>query len=75
MDALGDPQGAAQAFTQALRSGSFANREDALARLAISYDAVDDARACRRARKRYLREYPGGVHAGALAGLCGDDAP
>lgn len=72
MDALGDSRGAAAAFSQALRSRSFANREDALARLAISFDALGDTRACRKARRRYLSEYPAGVHTKALLGLCAD---
>jgi TolA-binding protein len=70
MDALGDSRGAAQAFNQALRFGNIANREDALARLAISYNATGDVRSCQKARQRYQSEYPSGVHAGALAQLC-----
>ena len=71
MDALGDPRGAIQAFNRALRVRSAASREDALARLAICFNTLQDKSACRRARQRYLTEYPGGVHAAALATLCG----
>jgi tetratricopeptide (TPR) repeat protein len=74
MDALGDPRGAIKALNQSLRVRSAASREDALARLAICHNAVHDERACRKARQRYLTEYPGGVHASALAALCGGEA-
>ena len=71
MDALGDPRGAIQAFNRSLRVRSAASREDALARLAICHNTLRDNNACRKARQRYLTEYPGGVHASALAALCG----
>ncbi|HET8939261.1 MAG TPA: FecR domain-containing protein [Polyangiales bacterium] len=74
MDALGDPRGAVQALNQALRVRSAASREDALARLAICYNALHDNQACRKARQRYLTEYPAGVHASALAALCGGES-
>lgn len=73
MDALGDPRGAVQALNQALRVRSAASREDALARVAICYNALRDEKACRKARQRYLSEYPAGVHASALAALCGGE--
>ena len=73
MDALGDPKGAAQAFTEALRSSHREGfQEDALARLAIAADATGDWDACRRARAHYLETYPDGVHVASLAVLCGD---
>jgi TolA-binding protein len=71
MDALGDPRGAIQALNRALRVRNAASREDALARLAICHNALHDNQACRKARQRYLTEYPGGVHASALGALCG----
>lgn len=73
MDALNDPRGAVQALNRSLRVRSAASREDALARLAICFNTLHDNNACRKARQRYLTEYPGGVHASALAGLCGSE--
>lgn len=73
MDALDDAQGAADAFRDALKLSRKAQfREDALARLAIASDTVGDEEACRKARESYVSEYPSGVHASALASLCGD---
>lgn len=73
MDALDDAQGAAEAFRDALKLSRRAQfREDALARLAIASDSVGDEDACRKARESYVSEYPSGVHASALAVLCGD---
>jgi TolA-binding protein len=74
MDALNDPRGAIQALNRSLRVRSAASREDALARLAICYNTLHDKNACRKARQRYLTEYPGGVHATALAALCDAEA-
>jgi tetratricopeptide (TPR) repeat protein len=73
MDALNDPRGAVQALNQSLRVRSAASREDALARLAICYNALRENSACRKARQRYLTEYPAGVHASALGALCGGE--
>ena len=73
MDALNDPRGAIQAFNRSLRVRSAASREDALARLAICHNTLRDKNACRKARQRYRTEYPGGVHATALAALCGGE--
>ncbi|MET0386080.1 MAG: FecR domain-containing protein [Polyangiales bacterium] len=73
MDALDDPRGAAQAFSDALHLSRRAQfREDALARLAIANDALGDREGCRRVRELYLKDFPGGVHAGSLASLCND---
>lgn|GEM_PF-463625 len=74
MDALNDPRGAIQAFNRSLRVRSAASREDALARLAICHNTLRDNNTCRKARQRYLTEYPGGVHATALAALCGSES-
>jgi TolA-binding protein len=74
MDALNDPRGAIQAFNRSLRVRSAASREDALARLAICHNTLRDNNTCRKARQRYLTEYPGGVHATALAALCGGES-
>jgi TolA-binding protein len=72
MDRLADPAGAISALERALAAGvgpSF--REDALARLVTIYAAQGNSTACARARDSYLRSYPGGVHAGAVASRCG----
>ena len=74
MDALNDPRGAIHAFNRSLRVRSAASREDALARLAICHNTLRDINACRKARQRYQTEYPGGVHATALAALCGSES-
>jgi transmembrane sensor len=72
MDALGDPKGAASAFSDALRLSHRSEvHEDALARLAIAGDALGDYEMCRTARARYLADYPAGVHAASLTPLCG----
>jgi TolA-binding protein len=73
MDALSDPRGAIKAFNRSLLVRSAASREDALARLAICHNTLRDNNTCRKARQRYLTEYPGGVHATALAALCGGE--
>lgn len=76
MDALSDPSGAAEAFTDALRLSKRAQfREDALARLAIADHALGRREACRSVRALYLAEFPTGVHAAALSNLCGETRP
>ncbi|MDH5673015.1 MAG: FecR domain-containing protein [Myxococcales bacterium] len=73
MDALGDARGAIAAFQKALSlEGKGSYREDALARIALAYDALGDGVACRRARERYLSSYAAGVHRAALSTSCGD---
>jgi transmembrane sensor len=71
MDALGDPEGAIAALARAADAGAGTSfHEDALARIALAYDALGRNGACREARDRYLAEYPHGVHAHALAAQC-----
>ncbi len=72
MDRLADSAGAIQALERAVALGvgpSF--REDALARLASAYASQGNFVACVRARDGYLKSYPSGVHAGAVASRCG----
>ncbi len=71
MDTLSDLRGAVQAFDQALTLDSGrAFAEDALARLALAHDKLGDAASCKRAKERYLKRYPEGVHANVLARRC-----
>jgi len=63
MDRLGDMPGAVKALEQAVALAPGAElREDALARLVAASAAAHDRGVCRRARDRYLADYPGGVH-------------
>jgi ferric-dicitrate binding protein FerR (iron transport regulator) len=72
MDALSDPGGAIEAFTQALRLSPRAGFcEDALARIVMAHDTLGQRPACQKARAHYLSAYPQGVHALALAVRCG----
>lgn len=73
MDALAQPKAAVEAFGLALSSAPRASyREDALARIVIANDQLGAREACRGARERYLKDFPNGVHALALAQRCGD---
>jgi hypothetical protein len=75
MDALSDSKGAAAAFAEALGLGRRAEfREDALARLAMANEVIGEHEACRKAKQRYLAEYPAGVHTGSLQELCPSSA-
>jgi transmembrane sensor len=72
MDALSQPRAAVEAFGIALRSAPRASfREDALARIVVANDQLGEYEACRTARDRYLKDFPNGVHALALATRCG----
>jgi transmembrane sensor len=72
MDALSQPRAAVEAFGIALRSAPRASfREDALARIVVATDQLNENEACRTARDRYLKDFPSGVHALALASRCG----
>lgn len=76
MDALSQPRAAVDAFVTALRSAPRASfREDALARIVVATDQLGEHDACKSARDRYLKDFPSGVHALALAGRCGKSAP
>jgi TolA-binding protein len=71
MDALNDQAGAIEALERSLKaSGSASFREDALARIVVASDALGRTQQCLRARERYTKQYPNGVHAGALAQRC-----
>jgi len=71
MDRLGDPAGAAQAFTTALRLAPRSPlREDTMARLVRAHEASGATGACRRAKERYLDRYAEGRHAADIAGRC-----
>jgi TolA-binding protein len=71
MDALSDPEGAIDALERALRSRSTTSfQEDALARIVMARDALAETELCKKARARYLRKYPSGVHAASLAQRC-----
>jgi transmembrane sensor len=72
MDALAQPKAALEAFGIALRSAPRASfREDALARIVVATDQLGEYEACNSARDRYLKDFPNGVHALALASRCG----
>jgi transmembrane sensor len=72
MDALAQPKAAVDAFAVALRSAPRASfREDALARIVVADDQLGETEACLSARERYLKDFPNGVHALALATRCG----
>ena len=72
MDALSQPRAAVEAFAIALRSAPRASfREDALARIVVATDQLNEYEACRTARDRYLKDFPSGVHALALESRCG----
>jgi TolA-binding protein len=71
MDALNDQAGAVEALERSLKaSGSASFREDALARIVVASDALGRTQQCLRARERYTKQYPNGVHASALAQRC-----
>jgi TolA-binding protein len=71
MDRLGDSAGAIGALERAISLGVATSfREDALARLVVAYSSQGNSAACARARDRYLRSYPHGVHATAVAANC-----
>jgi transmembrane sensor len=75
MDALTQPKAALDAFGAALRSNPRASfREDAVARIVVAFDQLGEREACRLARDRYQKEFPGGVHALALASRCSTPA-
>jgi TolA-binding protein len=71
LDVLHDAPGAASALERSLALSPQASfRQDALARLVSAYDRAGRAAECTRARDRYLREYPDGVHALEVGSLC-----
>lgn len=73
LERLGNPSGAVAALERAVaRAPSRGLREDALARLVQAHAAAGDTARCRRARERYLSEYPDGVHTHSVKSRCGD---
>jgi tetratricopeptide (TPR) repeat protein len=72
MDRLGDFRGAIAALQKAVTLAPGAGfREDAMARLVSAYFNAGSADRCASARAAYLKSYPNGVHAGAVAQACG----
>jgi tetratricopeptide (TPR) repeat protein len=72
MDRLGDVQGAIAALQKAVMMAPGAGfREDAMARLVDAYAKAGALERCRSAQAAYLKSYPGGVHASAIARECG----
>lgn len=71
MDTLNDLPGAAAALERAVTMASGGFREDAIARLVRVYDALGRSADCQRAKNRYLKSYPKGVHQDAIAERCG----
>lgn len=68
MGPLHDLGGAVQAFQRAIALAPGSGfREDAMARLVEAYAALGRTAECRSARDAYLKSYPHGVHAGAVA--------
>lgn len=71
LDALGDPGGAAEAFSDALVLGpGSALAEDAAARRVEALGKLGDRERCAVAREAYLRQYPSGVYARAMVRFC-----
>ena len=68
---LADLTGATASFERALHLGPRASfQEDTLARLAQANDRLGRGADCRRARQRYMREYPDGLHVARVSDLC-----
>ena len=71
LDSLGDPGGAAEAFTDSITLAPGATfREDAEARLVEALDRAHDAGRCAAARRAYLARFPHGLHAASVAARC-----
>jgi len=71
MDQLGDLTAATASFERALHLAPRASfQEDTLARLAQANDRLGQRADCRRARQRYLRDYPNGLHVARVSDLC-----
>lgn len=70
LDALSDPAGAIEAFDDALALAPAAPfREDVEARRVEALDRAHDPR-CAAAKQAYLKRYPDGLHAAAVAARC-----
>jgi hypothetical protein len=71
LDSLGDPGGAAEAFSDAIALAPGATfHEDAEARLVEALDRAHDQGRCAAARQGYLARFPGGLHAASVAARC-----
>ncbi len=71
MDVLGDPAGAVAPLRRAVAAGRGSSfHEDALSRLAQAYNRTGKTNDCIRTHRRYLTEYPEGVHRKRLARIC-----
>jgi len=71
MDQLADLTAATASFERALHLAPRASfQEDTLARLARANAQLGRRAECRRARERYMREYPSGLHVARVSDLC-----
>jgi TolA-binding protein len=71
MDQLGDPAGALNAFSDAMRLDPSARfREDAQARVVQLYASLGQSERCLKAQAEYQSRYPNGSHAKSVAGSC-----
>ncbi len=71
LDALGDPRGAAAAFSDAIRlAPSAPYREDAEARLVEALEASGERARCEEARASFLARHPSSLHRGNVAARC-----
>jgi len=72
MDRFGDMKGAISALERAMALAPGSGfREDALARVVTAHARSGNLTECKRARERYLKSYPRGVHREAVLEQCG----
>ena len=72
MDRFGDMKGAISALEKAMALAPGSGfREDALARVVTAHARSGNLTECKRARERYLKSYPRGVHREAVLEQCG----
>jgi len=72
MDRFGDLKGAISALEKAMALAPGSGfREDALARVVTAHARSGNLAECKRAKERYLKSYPRGVHREAVLGQCG----
>lgn len=72
MDRFGDMKGAISALERAMTLAPGSGfREDALARVVTAYARSGNQAGCKRAKDRYLKSYPRGVHREAVLDQCG----
>lgn len=72
MDRFGDMKGAISAFERAMALAPGSGfREDALARVVTAHARSGNLAECKRAKERYLKSYPRGVHREAVLEQCG----